>query len=101
MGNSNNGDLDSYYMHIQIIGENMQNFLLMISGSANSIKAKKSNRKNIEDYWDFDYFPDKNLEQQIDIYFELLKKYRDSYDQTKNIRECLIVKIKDPSDSLV
>ena len=33
MGNSNNGDLDSYYMHIQIIGENMQNFLLMISGS--------------------------------------------------------------------
>ena len=101
MGNSNNGDLDSYYMHIQIIGENMQNFLLMISGSANSIKAKKSNRKNIEDYWDFDYFPDKNLDQQIDIYFELLQKYRDSYDQTKNIRECLIVKIKDPSDSLV
>ena len=101
MGNSNNGDLDSYYMHIQIIGENMQNFLLMISGSANSIKAKKSNRKNIEDYWDFDYFPDKNLDQQIDIYFELLQKYRESYDQTKNIRECLIVKIKDPSDSLV
>ena len=41
MGNSNNRDLDSYYIHIQIIGENMQNFLLMISGSAKSIKAKE------------------------------------------------------------
>ena len=101
MGNSNNGDLDSYYMHIQIIGKNMQNFLLMISGSAKSIKAKESNRKNIEDYWDFDYFPEKTVDEQINDYFKLLQNNRDSDDQTKNIRESLIVKIKNPSDPLV
>ncbi len=54
----------------------------MISGSK-SIKPKESNRMNIEDYWDFDYFPEKNVEQQINIYVELLQKNRDSYAQTK------------------
>ena len=103
MGNQNNGDLDSFYMHIQIIGENMQNFLKMISGSDSSppIKTKTSDRKNIEDYWDFDYFPKDTIDKQIDDYFELLQKYRKSEDQTKNIRETLIVKIKNSSDPLV
>ena len=36
MGNQNNGDLDSFYMHIQIIGEEMQKFLKMISCSNSS-----------------------------------------------------------------
>ena len=103
MGNQNNGDLDSFYMHIQIIGEEMQKFLKMISGSDSlpPIKAKTSNRKNIEDYWDFDYFPKDTIDKQIDDYFELLQKYRKSEDQTKNIRETLIVKIKNSSDPLV
>ena len=49
MGNSNSGKLDTFYMHIQLIGENMSNFLLMISGTntSKSIKAKQSNRKFI------------------------------------------------------
>ena len=103
MGNQNNGDLDSFYMHIQIIGEEMQKFLKMISGSDSPppIKAKTSNRKNIEDYWDFDYFPEDTIDKQINDYFELLQEYRKSEDQTKNIRESLIVKIKNSSDSLV
>ena len=103
MGNQNNRDLDSFYMHIQIIGEKMQKFLKMISGSDSlpPIKAKTSNRKNIEDYWDFDYFPKDTIDKQIDDYFELLQKYRKSEDQTKNIRETLIVKIKNSSDPLV
>ena len=98
MGNQNNGDLDSFYMHIQIIGEEMQKFLKMISGSDS---AKTSDRKNIEDYWDFDYFPEDTIDKQINDYFELLQEYRKSEDQTKNIRESLIVKIKNSSDSLV
>jgi hypothetical protein len=50
MGNSNNGELDTFYIHIQLIGENMSNFLKMISRGTNtskSIKAKQSNRKFI------------------------------------------------------
>ena len=103
MGNQNNGDLDSFYMHIQIIGEKMQKFLKMISGSDSPppIKAKTSNRKNIEDYWDFDYFPEDTIDKQINDYFELLQKNRKSEDQSKNIRESLFVKIKNSSDSLV
>ncbi len=53
MGNSNNGELDKFYMHIQLIGENMSNFLLMISGPNTSLRAKQSNRKFIEDYLGF------------------------------------------------
>ena len=71
MGNQNNGDLDSFYMHIQIIGEEMQKFLKMISCSNSSppIKAKTSDKKKIEDYWDFDYFPEDTIDKQIGDYF--------------------------------
>ena len=65
------------------------------------IKAKTSDKKKIEDYWDFDYFPEDIIDKQIDDYFELLQKYRNNKDQTKNIRESLIVKIKNSSDPLV
>ncbi len=101
MGNSNNGELDKFYMHIQLIGENMSNFLLMISGPNTSLRAKQSNRKFIEDYWDFDYSLDFSLQKQVDDYFEILKNNKNSQDQTKNIRECHIVKIKDISDQLI
>ena len=38
---------------------------------------------------------------KIGDYFELLQKYRNNKDQTKNIRESLIVKIENSSDPLV
>ena len=104
MGNSNNGELDTFYIHIQLIGENMSNFLKMISRGTNtskSIKAKQSNIKFIEDYWDFDYSPNISLQQQVDNYFEILQNNKKSQVQTKNIRENLIVKIKNSSDPLI
>ena len=104
MGNSNNGELDTFYIHIQLIGENMSNFLKMISRGTNtskSIKAKQSNIKFIEDYWDFDYSPNISLQQQVDNYFEILQNNKKSKVQTKNIRESLIVKIKNSSDPLI
>ena len=104
MGNSNNRELDTFYIHIQLIGENMSNFLKMISRGTNtskSIKAKQSNRKFIEDYWDFDYSPNISLQQQVDNYFEILQNNKKSQVQTKNIRENLIVKIKNSSDPLI
>ena len=51
--------------------------------------------------WDFDYSRDFSLQKQVDDYFEILKNNKNSQDQTKNIRECLIVKIKDISDPLI
>ena len=101
MGNSNNGKLDTFYMHIQLIGENMSNFILMISGPNTSLKAKQSNRKFIEDYWDFDYSPKISLKCQVDDYFNILLNNKKSQDKTKNIRESLIVKIKNTSDPLI
>ena len=73
----------------------------MISGPNTSLRAKQSNRKFIEDYWDFDYSPNISLQQQVDNYFEILQNNKKSQDQTKNIRESLIVKIKNSSDPLI
>ena len=42
MGNSNKhpNEIDVFYMHIQLIGKNMTNFLTLLSGKANPSKAK-------------------------------------------------------------
>ena len=50
-----------YIMYTNNWWKNAKIFIFMISGSK-SIKPKESNRMNIEDYWDFDYFPEKNVE---------------------------------------
>ena len=73
----------------------------MISGPNTSLRAKQSNRKFIEDYWDFDYSRDFSLQNQVNDYFKILQNNKNSQDKTKNIRECLIVKIKDISDQLI
>ena len=73
----------------------------MISGPNTSLRAKQSNRKFIEDYWDFDYSRDFSLQNQVDDYFQILQNNKNSQEKTKNIRECLIVKIKDISDPLI
>ena len=73
----------------------------MISGPNTSLRAKQSNRKFIEDYWDFDYSPKISLKCQVDDYFNILLNNKKSQDKTKNIRESLIVKIKNTSDPLI
>ena len=87
-------------MHIQLIGENISKFLIMISGFYSSRKAKQSDRKFIEDFWDFDYSQNEQLNIQIDNYIKKLKEYKNSENQSKNIRKCFIIKIKGISDPL-
>ena len=74
IGNSDNGKLDTFYMNIQLIGENILKFLIMISGFYSSRKAKQLDRKFIEDFWDFDYSQNEQLNIQIDNYIKKIER---------------------------
>lgn len=98
MGNSNKKLENDIYMHIQLIGNNMTKFLALLSGKSIPSKAKKPNeRKKIEDFWDFDYSKEKNIQDQIDEYYQhllILKKNNDP----KKIKETLVFKVENSFD---
>ena len=87
MGNSNRhpDNIDNFYMHIQLIGKDMTNFLSLLSGKVESSKAKQDSkdRKKIEDYWDFDYSKDKDITEQIDDYYQRLLDLKKENDPKK------------------
>ena len=101
MGNShkNLNSIEDFYMHIQLIGKEMNKFLALISGKAEPSKAKSdaSQRKKIEDFWDFDYSKNKDINNQIDDYFSVLLKLKKE-NKPKQIKEVLVVKIDNPFD---
>jgi hypothetical protein len=86
-------------MHIQLIGKEMNKFLALISGKAEPSKAKSdaSQRKKIEDFWDFDYSKNKDINNQIDDYFSVFLKLKKE-NKPKQIKEVLVVKIDNPFD---
>ena len=103
MGNKNN-DINSYYMHIQLIGEKMSFFLKLISGKEEPSKAKteKKERKKIEDFWDFDYSVDKEIKDQIEEYFKILFENKEKKtEERKELKECLIVRVANSSDPII
>jgi GTP-binding protein EngB required for normal cell division len=87
-------------MHIQLIGEDMSNFLKLISDNNNSFKAKQKieERKFIEDFWDFDYSINKEVKVQVDEYFQYLE---DKIKNDEKLKEVLIVKIPANSNKLI
>lgn len=101
MGNSNEFEenLDSFYMHIQIIGKDMNKFLGLISGRETPSKAKSDpkERKKIEDFWDFDYNKDKSIKDQIDEYFQNLFDIKEK-NIGKDLKEVLVVKVDNSFD---
>ena len=91
MGNKINKD--SYYMHIKIIGSNMQKFYEEIK---NSIYLR-----NIVKYWEIDQLEDLNI-KSLNNYFDYLnEKKENDEDKTKNLRELLILKLNNIFDSEV
>ena len=103
MGNNNNNqslNLDNFYMHIQLIGKDMSNFLKLISGSPVPSKAKinEDERKKIEDFWDFDYSKDLEIMEQIEEYFKKLFEIKNNNDYIDNnqLKETLIIKLDKP-----
>ena len=101
MGNSHKdlNCIDDFYMHVQLIGKEMNKFLALISGKAEPSKAKSnaSQRKKIEDFWDFDYSKNKDIKNQIDDYFSYLWELKKE-NKPKQIKEVLVVKIDNNFD---
>ena len=96
MGNDNdpkNIDND-YYMSVNIIGKDMKNLLIAISGLSYSSKSSgRSTRVSIFDYWDYSYLPELNFISQVKEIIEKFNKMKG--ELILNFRECLIVHIKD------
>ena len=80
MGNNNNKD--SFYMHIKIIGSNMNKFY-------NELR-KSSFLRNIINYWAIDELKTLN-EENLNQYFDYLNKEKEK--ETINLREVLIIKL--------
>lgn len=108
MGNNNNKQsitLDDFYMHIQLIGKNMTNFLKLISGSPvpSKAKQKEDERKKVEDFWDFDYSEELQISEQIEEYFKKLFEIKNNmdYKSNKQLKETLIIKLDIPYDNQI
>ena len=85
MGNKSSYSKDDYYMHVQLIGLNLENFYQEIK--------KVNPQKKIKEFWDFTFNNNpESLEKEINNYFDKLKS---NYDNqiTDEIRETLIFKI--------
>ena len=99
MGNKSIDNLDNYYMHIQLIGDKLERFLELISGKNVPSNAENDplKRKKIEDFWDFHYESDKDMNAQIIDYFDKLEEKKDD-DNIDELKEALIVRITNSND---
>ena len=87
---------DAFGMNIELIGTNLIHFKEIIS------KAKSSN--SIQKYWKFHYDNKISVNEQINTYFDKLQKIKKGNDKTINLRECVLIKIKnifDPEINLI
>lgn len=90
MGNTNNAN--NYYMSLNLIGDDMDQFLYCISGiSSESYASQKYQKKSLYDYWDYFYNPVLDFFGQLAIIMNRLKIQKDSLNL--NFRECLLVRV--------
>ena len=90
MGN-NYSNKDSFYMHIKFMGYDMKNFY---SNFKNSVSLQ-----NIIKYWKIDPLDNIDISEQINTYFEELKKIKaDENNKDISLRECLILKVNNTFD---
>ena len=90
----NNINETSFYMHIKLIGSNIQKFYA---------EFKKSNfLRNIIKFWDIDKLEDSTNEDQLNKYFDYLNEIKDNRqgeeNKADNLREVLILKLNNISD---
>ena len=85
MGNSI--EKDNFYMHMKLIGEKMDSFYDNLNNSDYLNKIRK--------FWDIDPISHKdNLEQIISYFDDLNKLFESEEGKTQNLRNCLIVQVK-------
>ena len=103
---------DKEYMNIQLIGENMNIFFDLLSSKKiyqNNIKneKEKTDIKTVEDFWKIKYSKNKDVQEQINEYFEKLFKIKNDNDNNNDnkliiqLKETLIVKVENCSDQVI
>ena len=93
MGNEEAKNPDNFYMCINMIGKEMQNIVLSLN-TRRPLNTHKQNQfyKNLYDYWDYFYYPNYSIKEQIDHVFKKFNKMKGALDL--NFRECLIVRLE-------
>ena len=82
----------TFEMNIQLIGDNLSNYL-------NSISESK-NKNSIQNCWKFNYDNNLGVDAQINKYFDKLQQIKKK-DKTICLKECLLVRIKEIFDPIV
>ena len=94
MGAEEERDPNNYYICINMIGKDMQKILYTLNTKRplNARMIQGQFRYSIFDFWDYYYFQNKTIDEQIRIIFDKFYKQKGALDL--NFRECLIVRAK-------
>ena len=94
MGNEENRNPNNFYICINLIGKEMQNLIVTLKTKRplNSFMTQNQYRISIFDYWDYFYYPNLSVKNQINQVFEKFNKMKGRLDL--NFRECLIARVK-------
>ena len=95
MGNEEERNPNNYYISINMIGKEMENILYALNTKRplNRLMTQDQFRYTIFDYWDYFYYSNKTINEQIEFIFDKFYKKKGALDL--NFRECLIVRAKD------
>ena len=95
MGNEEERNPNNYYISINMIGKEMENILYALNTKRplNKLMTQDQFRYTIFDYWDYFYYSNKTINEQIKFIFDKFYKKKGALDL--NFRECLIVRAKD------
>ena len=95
MGNEEERNPNNYYISINMIGKEMENILYAVNTKRplNKLMTQDQFRYTIFDYWDYFYYSNKTINEQIKFIFDKFYKKKGALDL--NFRECLIVRAKD------
>ena len=94
MGNEEGRSPDNFYICINMIGKEMQNIIISLNTKRplNSHMTQNQHRLTIYDYWDYYYYPNLQIKEQIKQIFDKFNKMKGRLDL--NFRECLIIRVK-------
>ena len=94
MGNEEERNPNNYYISINMIGKEMENILYALNTQRplNRYMTQDQFRYTIFDYWDYFYYSNKTINEQITFIFDKFYKKKGALDL--NFRECLIVRAK-------
>ena len=94
MGNEEAKNPDNFYICINMIGKEMYNLMISLKTKRplNTHYNQNQIRQTIFDYWDYFYYPNVSIKDQITSIFDKFNRMKGALDL--NFRECLIVRAK-------